>query len=160
MEVALSIVIGVLTAAAVYMMLGRNVVKFLIGLILLSNAANLMLFLAGGLTWGSPALIPDGAYAPEDVVANALPQALVLTAIVIGFGLLAFALVLAYRAYQEMGTVDTDEMRVAEPEPGSQVDYKTTDRSEETMHDTHGMEPSESTTPENGGQAGTKGERS
>jgi multicomponent Na+:H+ antiporter subunit C len=49
------------------------------------------------------------------VVANALPQALVLTAIVIGFGLFAFALVLALRAYWSLGTLDTEEMRVAEP---------------------------------------------
>jgi multicomponent Na+:H+ antiporter subunit C len=49
-------------------------------------------------------------------VANALPQALVLTAIVIGFGLFAFALVLAFRAYSDLGTLDSDEMRLAEPE--------------------------------------------
>jgi multicomponent Na+:H+ antiporter subunit C len=49
------------------------------------------------------------------VVANALPQALVLTAIVIGFGLFAFALVLAFRAYSDLGTLDSDEMRLAEP---------------------------------------------
>ncbi len=48
-------------------------------------------------------------------MANALPQALVLTAIVIGFGLFAFALVLTLRAYWSLGTLDTDEMRVAEP---------------------------------------------
>jgi len=59
--------------------------------------------------------VRDGADAPIGIVANALPQALVLTAIVIGFGLFAFALVLAFRAYQTLGTLNTDEMRVAEP---------------------------------------------
>ncbi len=49
------------------------------------------------------------------LVANALPQALVLTAIVIGFGLFAFALALVFRAYTALGTVDSDEMRIAEP---------------------------------------------
>jgi hypothetical protein len=49
-------------------------------------------------------------------VANALPQALVLTAIVIGFGLFAFALTLVYRTYQNLGTLNSDEMRLAEPE--------------------------------------------
>jgi multicomponent Na+:H+ antiporter subunit C len=49
------------------------------------------------------------------LVANALPQALVLTAIVIGFGLFAFALTLVYRGYQNLGTLDSDEMRLAEP---------------------------------------------
>ncbi|MEM7026413.1 MAG: NADH-quinone oxidoreductase subunit K, partial [Pseudomonadota bacterium] len=53
-------------------------------------------------------------------VANALPQALILTAIVIGFGLLTFALALTYRAYQALGTIDVDAMRVAEP--ATQVD--------------------------------------
>jgi multicomponent Na+:H+ antiporter subunit C len=48
-------------------------------------------------------------------VANALPQALMLTAIVIGFALLAFIFVLFYRAYEEIGTVDTEFMRLAEP---------------------------------------------
>ena len=59
--------------------------------------------------------MPDGVDGPVSEVANALPQALVLTAIVIGFGLFAFALVLAFRAYQSLGTLNTDEMRVAEP---------------------------------------------
>jgi len=55
------------------------------------------------------------------VVANALPQALVLTAIVIGFGLFAFALALVFRAYQTLGTLDTDAMRHAEPPAASQA---------------------------------------
>ncbi|NBB84225.1 MAG: Na+/H+ antiporter subunit C [Alphaproteobacteria bacterium] len=115
MEPILAILVGVLLAGAVYLMLGRNLVKFLIGLMLLSNAANLTIFAAGRLTWAAPPLIPGDAEAPIGAVANALPQALILTAIVISFGLVAFAMVLAYRAYQEIGTVDTDEMRVAEP---------------------------------------------
>jgi len=53
-------------------------------------------------------------------VANALPQALVLTAIVIGFGLFAFALALIFRTYAALGTVDSEAMRIAEPkEPGA-----------------------------------------
>lgn len=116
MEVVLSCVVGIMIAASIYLMLGRNLVKFLFGLILLSNAANLAIFTSGRLTWGAPPLIPEGALVPISDIANALPQALILTAIVISFGLLAFALVLAYCAYQELGTVDTDEMRVAEPE--------------------------------------------
>ena len=115
MEQLLSILIGILVAAAVYLMLARNLLRFLFGLILLSNAANLTIFVAGRLTPGSPPLVPSGLDAPAGVVANALPQALVLTAIVIGFGLFAFALILAFRAYQSLGTLNTDEMRVAEP---------------------------------------------
>ena len=74
------------------------------------------IFTVGRLTPGAPPLIPDGAYKPAGEVANALPQALVLTAIVIGFGLFAFSLVLAIRAYASLGTLQTRDMRVAEPE--------------------------------------------
>jgi multicomponent Na+:H+ antiporter subunit C len=115
MEPVIAVLVGVLTAAAVYLMLARNLLRFLFGLILISNAANLTIFDAGRLTVGAPPLIALGAEAPDGVVANALPQALVLTAIVIGFGLFAFALVLAFRAYRDLGTLDTDEMRLAEP---------------------------------------------
>lgn len=115
MEPILALLVGVLLSGAVYLMLGRNLVKFLIGLMLLSNAANLTIFAAGRLTWAAPPLVPMDATEPAGQVSNALPQALILTAIVISFGLVAFAMVLAYRAYQEIGTVDTDAMRLAEP---------------------------------------------
>jgi multicomponent Na+:H+ antiporter subunit C len=115
MEPLLSILIGILVAGAVYLMLARNLMRFLFGLILLSNAANLAIFVSGRMTAGAPPLVPNGMDVPPGVVANALPQALVLTAIVIGFGLFAFALVLALRAYRTLGTLNTDDMRVAEP---------------------------------------------
>ena len=117
MEALLAIAIGILVAAAVYLMLARNVLRFIFGLVLISNAANLTIFVSGRLTQGAPPLIPLGADAPVGDVANALPQALVLTAIVIGFGLFAFALVLMFRAYTTLGTLYSDEMRVAEPRP-------------------------------------------
>lgn len=115
MEGLLSLTVGALFAGAVYLMLDRNLLRFLFGLTLISNAANLLIFAAGRLTPGVPPLVPEGADGPPEVVANALPQALVLTAIVIGFGLFAFALVLTLRAYTRLGTLQTDEMRVAEP---------------------------------------------
>ncbi|KUJ83460.1 cation:proton antiporter [Microbulbifer flavimaris] len=116
METALAMVVGILIATGVYLMLARNLLRYLFGLILLSNAANLAIFTAGRLTRASPPLIPEGLQAPEVAVANPLPQALILTAIVIGFGLLAFALALIVRAYRQLGTLDADTMRVAEPE--------------------------------------------
>jgi multicomponent Na+:H+ antiporter subunit C len=116
MEILIAIIVGVLVAASVYLMLARNVLRFLFGMVLISNAANLVIFASGRLTPEAPPLIPDGAYAPVGEVANALPQALVLTAIVIGFGLFAFALTLVYRSYQGLGTLNSDEMRIAEPE--------------------------------------------
>jgi len=117
MEAVIAVLAGVLVACSVHLMLNRNLVKYLLGLVLLGNTANLVIFAAGRVTRGVPALVPEAAVVPPEVVANALPQALILTAIVIGFGLVAFALVLAYRAYEELGTVDTEAMRVAEPLP-------------------------------------------
>lgn len=115
MEPFLAITIGVLIAAAVYLMLAGHLLRFIFGLVLISNAANLTIFLAGRLTEGAPPLIAEGQDLPPDLVANALPQALVLTAIVIGFGLFAFAIVLVFRAWSALETLDPDEMRVAEP---------------------------------------------
>ncbi len=68
------------------------------------------------MTFGRPPLVPQGA---DTIVgaANALPQALILTAIVIGFGLLVFALALAYRSYYVLDSIEMDEMRDAEPIP-------------------------------------------
>lgn len=111
MEILLSLLVGVLMSVSVWLMLSRNLVKFLFGLVLISNVANLIIFKVGGLTRGSPPLITDGSNA---IYANSLPQALVLTAIVIGFGLVSFTLVLALKAYQAIGTVNVDKMTVAE----------------------------------------------
>ena len=121
MEAALAVLVGILVAASVYLMLSRQILRFLFGLVLLSNAANLTIFAAGRLTRAEPPLIDIGQAAPDGVVANALPQALVLTAIVIGFGLLAFALVLVYRCYSALGTLDSDDMRYAEPGTGRET---------------------------------------
>lgn len=115
METLLSIVVGFLVALSVYLMLRRNLVRFLFGLILLSNAANLAIFTAGGLRRGAPALIAEGAEGPTTAMASSVPQALILTAIVISFGLLSYALVLAWQSSKALGTVDTDAMRAAEP---------------------------------------------
>jgi multicomponent Na+:H+ antiporter subunit C len=84
------------------------------GLVLVGNVANLIIFASGGLTPGAPALVPSGADTPPGPIANPLPQALILTAIVIGFGLMTFALALAFRAFQVLQTVDIDQMRLSE----------------------------------------------
>ncbi|NKE70771.1 Na+/H+ antiporter subunit C [Candidatus Manganitrophus noduliformans] len=111
MELLLASVIGGLYAAGFYMMLRRSLAKLILGLALLGNAANLLIFTAGGLTRAEPPLVPPGAGAPTGLFADPLPQAMILTAIVIGFGVLAFALVLAYRAYQTVGSEDLDAMK-------------------------------------------------
>ena len=124
MEILLGSLAGILMAASVWLMLSRNLVKFLLGLVLIGNVANLVIFTAGGLTYGAPPLIAEGMAEAAGPVANALPQALILTAIVIGFGLVAFTLVLALRAYQELGTVNVDAMNLAEEAAASNGNKK------------------------------------
>ena len=117
MEILCAGLVGVMIAASIYLILDRNLIRFIFGLILASNAINLLIFTVGRLDSQRPPLIPNPATAVQAVegpFANALPQALILTAIVIGFALLSFVFVLFYRAYQELGTVDTEQMRVAE----------------------------------------------
>lgn len=115
MENILAIVVGILVSCSVYLILSRDLIRVMLGLLILSNAVNLLIFTAGRITRNAPPLIPAELDAPAGVFANPLPQALILTAIVIGFSLIAFALVLSYRAYTALGTVDVDAMRIAEP---------------------------------------------
>lgn len=111
MEPIMAIVVGLIYAAAIYMMLRRSIVKLVIGLMLISNAANLLIFTSAGMTRGAPPLIPEGAMLPDGAVADPLPQAVVLTAIVIAFGVLAFAVVLIHRAYNIIHTDNLDQMK-------------------------------------------------
>ena len=110
MPALLALVIGVLTAAGVYLMLRRNLLRKIFGLVLLSNAVNLLVFTVGRAARVGPPLVPEGATLPVEPYANPLPQALVLTAIVIGFGLVAYALVLVYRSYATLGTMDAEQL--------------------------------------------------
>ncbi len=109
-----AILVGVMVAASVYLILDRNLIRFIFGLVLVGNAINLLIFTVGGLGSRRPPIIPNHTTAVQEPFANALPQALILTAIVIGFALLSFIFVLFYRAYQDLGTVDTESMRIAE----------------------------------------------
>ena len=118
MDSLVAILAGILVAGGVYLMLSGHMLRFLFGLLLLSNGANLAIFSAGRLTAEVPPLLGASGALPDRVMANALPQALLLTAIVIGFGLFAFALALTLRAYRSFGHLDLDRMRRAEPEKG------------------------------------------
>lgn len=102
-----------LFGCALYMILSRNVVRLLLGLSLLATAVNLMVFLAGHLRSVQPPLIPEGADTLRDS-ADPVPQALILTAIVIGFALTVVLAALSLRAYRAQGTLNTDEIRSAE----------------------------------------------
>ncbi len=110
MELLLAIVVGILYAAGIYMMLRRSLVKLIIGLILLGNGANMLIFLLGRITKGSPPIIPAESKVFLEAYADPIPQALILTAIVISFGLQAFAIVLMKRVYQVVGTDDIDQV--------------------------------------------------
>ena len=116
MTAVLAFVIGILYAAGLYLVMRRSMVKLILGLALLAHAANLLIFTLGRLTRGGTPLVPGGEEALTPPFPDPVPQALVLTAIVIGFGLFAFALTLVYRTYQNLGTLNSDEMRLAEPE--------------------------------------------
>lgn len=111
----LAFVIGGLYAAGLYMMLRRSIVKLIIGLGLFGHAANLLIFTVAGLTRAQPPILmnPAGGGAAAGV-ADPLPQALILTAIVIGFGVQAFALVLIHRVVQTVGTDDLDRMKTTD----------------------------------------------
>lgn len=108
MQIALAVAIGILFAAGIYMMLRRNLLKILIGLALLSHAVNLLIFTAAKLTRFGPPVIAGNE--PKSAYADPIPQALILTAIVISFGVIAFAVGLAYRTHRLFGATDLEDI--------------------------------------------------
>jgi multicomponent Na+:H+ antiporter subunit C len=107
MEFIMAIVIGILFMAAVYLILSRSLLKVILGTGLLSHGAHLLILTMGGLGGASPPVLAEGV----TDYADPLPQALILTAIVISFGVTAFILVLAYRTYAEHQTDNMNLMR-------------------------------------------------
>lgn len=103
MDLLMSILIGVLTSAGVYLTLRAQTFPVVLGLTLMSYAVNLFLFVMGRLATGKPPLI---GLAPSQT--DPLPQALVLTAIVIAFAMTAFVIVLALRARADLGNDHVD----------------------------------------------------
>jgi multicomponent Na+:H+ antiporter subunit C len=116
MEPVFAGLVGLFFTAAVYLMLSKYTIRIMLGIAILGNAVNLLLFTAGRVTREVPPIMSDGLEILPAGSANPLPQALILTAIVISFSFLAFLLVLTYRAYQDLKTDNTDDMRLAEPE--------------------------------------------
>lgn len=112
MEIIMSVAIGFLFMAAVYLMLSKSLIRIIIGTGLLSHGAHLLLLTMGGLGGNSPPVVADGVEISD--YADPLPQALILTAIVISFAVTSFFLVLAYRSYQELGTDNMDLLRGTE----------------------------------------------
>lgn len=108
MEIELALVVGVLYAAGLYMMMRRSIVKLILGLALLGHAANLLIFTMGRLVRGHPPVMHPWETQLRGVFADPVPEALILTAIVIGFGIQAFAIVLIKRIYQTTGRFELD----------------------------------------------------
>ncbi len=111
MELVLAIVAGSLYGCGLYLMLRRRLAQLIIGLSLLANGSNVLIFAAAGVTRGRPPIIGDAA-ASAAPFADPVPQSLILTSIVIGFGVLAFALVLAHRVHASAGSDDIDAIRL------------------------------------------------
>ena len=127
MSVLYAFVAAALFGCGLYMVLSRHVVRMVLGLSLLTTAVNLVVFQAGRIRTAQPPLIAEGAERLGDS-ADPLPQALVLTAIVIGFALTVILAALTLRAWRGHGTLRSDELHSARDlgnplAPGPDVDH-------------------------------------
>lgn len=113
-NLVLALIAGVLIATGVYLLLERSLSRIVVGIALIGNGLNVVLLAMGGAA-GGPPIIGSG---PEDEMADPLPQALILTAIVITLGLSSFVLAMAYRNWQLNGhdevQDDVEDRRIAE----------------------------------------------
>jgi multicomponent Na+:H+ antiporter subunit C len=112
MEFIILILSGVLFAAAIYNLLQKQLLRLIIGSVLLSHGAHLFLLTMGKLKRGNPPILTEGASDYTDP----LPQALILTSIVISFGITSLLLVLAYRTAKENDTDNMEQLRGNENE--------------------------------------------
>lgn len=112
METFMAIVIGALFMAGTYLLMSRTLLRIVLGTNLLSHGAHLLLLTMAGLQRGAPPLYDENI----ELYTDPLPQALILTSIVISFGVTSFLLVLAYRSYKTLGTDDMDKMRGTDDE--------------------------------------------
>ncbi|GGN50657.1 Na(+)/H(+) antiporter subunit C [Oceanobacillus indicireducens] len=108
METLMIILTGVLVTIATYLVLSKSVIRVILGTAVYSHATHLLIITMGGLKKGNVPILGD-----DDVstFVDPLPQALILTSIVISFAVTALVLVLAYRAYQTLGTDNMEELR-------------------------------------------------
>lgn len=126
MHLLFALVISIVAACGLYLMLSRHVVRIALGLTLLSAATNLVIFFAGRIVSSQPPVMQASETILPASAANALPQALILTAIVIGFSLIVFFAALSLKAQKVFRTVDLGAIDAAErvgspfePEPGA-----------------------------------------
>lgn len=111
MEITLACTIGILYSSGIYLLLRRSLTKLILGIILFSHATNLLVFMSAGLTANNPPFIAEKEVLPSGQIADPLPQALVLTAIVISLGVTAFTLILKYKYHQLTGYEDFDKAK-------------------------------------------------
>ncbi|HLU23033.1 Na(+)/H(+) antiporter subunit C [Lederbergia graminis] len=107
METMIIILAGVLVTVATYLILSKSFIRVIIGTAILSHAAHLLIMTMGGLKTGTVPLLGE----LENKYTDALPQALILTSIVIGFAVTALFLVLAYRTYRDVGADNLETLR-------------------------------------------------
>ena len=112
MEIVLSTAIGVLSASGIWLILRPRTFQVIVGLCLLSYAVNLFIFSMGRLTLGAPPIMPRGGFIDPTTYADPMPQALVLTAIVISFATTALFLVVLIAS---RGLTGTDHVDGEEP---------------------------------------------
>lgn len=112
METLIILLVGVLVSIGTYLILSRRLLRIVLGVSLMGHAVNLLIITSGGLKTGAAPLLSEKTKEFTD----AIPQALVLTAIVINFAVTALVLVLGYRSYQSHGTDDMEQLRGEEYE--------------------------------------------
>lgn len=115
---AVALAAAALTGAGTYLALSRDALRAVVGVSLVGAGANLAVLSAGRFDGLLPAFVDEGSTGLAAGAANPLPQALVLTSIVIGFSLTCFALALVMAIRQQFGTIDSTALRAAEPPPG------------------------------------------
>ncbi|GAA0295417.1 multicomponent Na+:H+ antiporter subunit C [Gracilibacillus halotolerans] len=112
MEIIMTVLAGILFTAGVYNLLQKQLLRIIVGATLISHGAHLFILTMGELKRGAPPVLQDGI----ENYSDPLPQALILTSIVISFGITSLLLVLAYRASKENGTDNMEKLRGNENE--------------------------------------------
>ncbi len=113
MEIILSVVTGLLFTISVYLLLHRSFIKMIVGVIVFAHAINLFLFIAGKITRSMPAFITEEE-AGTAALSDPLPQAFILTAIVIGMGVQIFTIVLLNKVHFTAETDDLDTLKTTD----------------------------------------------
>ncbi|WP_310832703.1 Na(+)/H(+) antiporter subunit C [Paenibacillus pedocola] len=106
MELVMAVAVGILFTIGVYLILSKSLLRIVLGTSLLTHGVHLLLMTMAGLKKGSAPVLGK-----SDSYVDPLPQALILTSIVISFGVTAFYFVLAYRSYQALGTDEIDSIK-------------------------------------------------